>query len=89
MLPGETCLKLAAAGNPNAFFNSLTRGYELRQSSRLTNPGDPLSNLIGSFPSLTKAAAGFWCGLRPYRKLSCCRPSPAYFLRKKSAIALS
>lgn len=29
---GETCLKLAAAGKPNANFNSLTNGHALRES---------------------------------------------------------
>ena len=29
---GETCLKLAAAGNPNANLNSFTNGHALRES---------------------------------------------------------
>ena len=34
-IPGETCLKLAAAGDPSAFFNSFTKGHALSESSRL------------------------------------------------------
>lgn len=31
---GETCLKLAAAGKPNANFNSFTSGHAFRESKQ-------------------------------------------------------
>lgn len=40
---GLTCLNEVAAGNPRAFFNSLTSCQAFRASHRLMNPGDPFS----------------------------------------------
>lgn len=40
---GLTCLNEVAAGNPRAFFNSLTSCQAFRASHRLMKPGDPFS----------------------------------------------